>query len=273
MMRFFRLLLLALVSILAAACSQQDMIDKITPQAESAYAQKVIAELRAGDYASVRQALAPQLRTPGIDEHLPKLAALFPKGAPKTVKVVGSYTLSMSRQGGPLKTQYQLTYEYEFPGSWVVANIVLAKERDQLAVTGIHIQPLAHSLEETNAFTLAGKGALHWAFLLLAIAVPLFCVYAFVACVRMASLKRKWWWALFTLIGVFTVSINWSTGELSVQPLSFLLLSASTFGSAYSPWFVNVAFPIGAVCFLWRRHVLLRQAATTPATPPAPPSV
>lgn len=272
-MRFFRLLLLALACILVAACSQQDMIDKITPQAESAYAQKVIAELRAGDYASVRQALAPQLRLPGIDEHLPKLAGLFPKGSPKTVKVVGVDALSVSRPGGPLKTQYQLTYEYEFPGSWVVAKVVLAKEQDHLAVIGIHIQPLAHSLEETNAFTLAGKGALHWAFLLLAIAVPLFCVYAFVACVRMTGLKRKWLWALFTLIGVFTVSINWSTGELGVQPLSFLLLSASTFGSAYSPWFVNVAFPIGAVCFLWRRHVLLRGAITVPATTTSPPAV
>lgn len=270
-MRFLRLLLLALVGILAAACSQQDMLDKIAPQAESAYAQKVIAELRAGDYASVAQALAPQLRMPSIDKHLPKLAGLFPKGTPKTVKLVGAHTLSMSRAGGPLKTQYELTYEYEFPGSWVVAKLVLAKEQDHLEVIGIHIQPLARSLEETNAFTLAGKGALHWVFLLLAIAIPLFCVYAFIACVRMAGLKRKWWWALFTLIGVFTVSINWSTGELGVQPLSFLLLSAATFGSTYSPWFVNVAFPIGAVCFLWRRHVLLREASTAPETPSAPP--
>lgn len=272
MMRFFRLLLLALASILAAACSQQEMIDKSTPQAESAYAQKVVAELRAGDYAFVKQALAPQLRLPSIDEHLPKLARLFPKGAPKTVKIVGANTLSVSRPGGPVKTQYELSYEYEFPDSWVVTHIVLAREQDRLQVTGIHIQPLAQSLEETNAFTLAGKGVLHWTFLLLAIAAALFCVYAFVACVCMKGLKRKWLWALFTLIGVFTVSINWSTGELGVQPLSLLLLSAATFGNAYSPWFVNVAFPIGAVCFLWRRHVLLRGAVTVPAAPPSPPA-
>lgn len=269
----FRLLLLALAGFLLAACDQQALIDKFTPKAESAYAQKVIAELRAGEYASVKEAMAPALRTPEIDKQLAELAAQFPKGDPKSVKVVGAYTRSMSRNGSPLKTQYELTYEYEFPSSWVVANIVLMKQPDRLEVAGIHARPLTHSLEETNAFTLSGKGFRHWAFLLMAIAVPLFCVYAFVACIRMASLKRKWLWALFTLIGVFTVSINWSTGELSVQPLSFLLLSASTFGSAYSPWFVNVAFPIGAVCFLWRRHVLLREAGTVPATPPPPPSL
>lgn len=263
-----RLLLLACASFLLAACSQQELIDKLTPKAESAYAQKVFGDLQAGRYDVVKDALGSSLRTPDIDKRLADVAATFPAGQPRSIKIVGVNTFAKIPHDGPRTTTYNLTYEYEYDRSWVLANIVLEREQSGLRILGLHAQPLAQSLETMNAFRLANKGAVHWIFLVLVVAVPLFCVYAFVTCLRTPNLRRKGLWAAFTLLGFVTVGLNWTTGGVSFQPVSFQLLGAAAVRSGYGPWWLSVSFPLGAVWFLWKRHTLLKRAAE-PAMPAA----
>lgn len=260
-MKVFRLLLLACASFVLLACSQQELIDKLTPQAESAYAKKLLAELRAGDYATVKEALSPTLRTPDIDKKLAAVAAVFPAGEPKSVHVVGANTSTMAKTGSPSVTSYNLTYEYQYASAWVLANVVLKRDESGLHVMGIHSEARSRSLEASSAFSFADKSPLHWAFLVLVIAIPLFCVYAFVMCLRTPNLERRWLWAIFTLLGFVTVGLNWSTGEMSFRPLSFQLLSAAAFQSGYTPWMLSISFPLGAVWLLWKRHTLLKAAS------------
>ena len=260
-MHVFRLLLLACASLLLSACSQQALIDKLTPKAESAYAQQLLTDLRAGRYDSVKDALEPKLRTPDIDKKLAEAAAQFPAGEPKSVHVVGANTSTMSMNGGPSTTRYNLTYEYQFADSWVLANIVLKRDKDGLRVLGLHTEARARSLEASSGFSLAGKGVAHWAFLALVIAVPLFCIYAFVMCLRTPNLEHRWLWALFTLLGFVSISLNWNTGELGFRPLSFQVLSAGVIKNGYGPWLMSFSFPLGAVWFLWKRRTLPKAAA------------
>jgi len=257
----FRLLLLACAGFLLVACSQQELIDKFTPQAESAYAQKLFTDLRAGHYDAVKNALAPGLRKPDIDGKLAELAASFPPGQPKSVHVVGANTSTMSKNGEPATTRYNLTYEYEYAGSWVLANIVLKRDQAGLQVLGLHTEARSRSLEASSGFSLAGKDARHWAFLALVTAIPLFCVYAFVMCVRTPNLEHRWLWAIFTLVGFVSVSLNWNTGELGFRPLSFQLLGAGVLQNGYGPWLMSISFPLGAVWSLWKRRALRKAAA------------
>ncbi|MGO4701097.1 hypothetical protein [Dyella sp. 2RAB6] len=260
-MKVVRLLLLACASLLLLACSQQELIDKFTPKAESAYAQKLFADLRAGHYDTVKDALAPALRTPDIDKKLAEVAAPFPAGEPKAVHVVGANTSTLSMNGGPATTKYNLTYEYQFADSWVLANVVLQRDKDGLRVLGLHTESRARSLEATSGFSLAGKGVQYLAFLALVIAIPFFCIYAFVMCLRTPNLERRWLWALFTLFGFVAVGLNWNSGELSFHPIYFLLLGAGVSQGGFGPWVLNIAFPLGAVWFLWKRRTLLKAAA------------
>ena len=268
-MKRFRLLLLACASLLLLACNQQELIDKLTPKTESAYAQKLFTDLREGHYDSVKAALAPSLRAmPDIDQKLADVGKLFPAGKPKSVKVVGTNTSSMAFNGGPTTTKYNLTYEYEYTDSWVLANMFLERNQDGLQVLGFHAQSQTRSLEAMSAFSLAGKGAGQWLFLALVIAVPFFCVYAFVVCLRTPNLKRKGLWALFTLVGFVSLSMNWNTGDVGFRLISFQLLSASAFQSGYTPWLLSISFPLGAVWFLCKRHAM-RSDAAAPARPEA----
>ena len=264
-MKRFRLLWLACASLVLLACNQQDMIDKLTPKPESAYAQKLFTELREGHYDTVKAALAPSLRAlPDIDQKLAEVGKLFPAGQPKSVKVVGAYTIAHASTKGSSGTQYNLSYEYEYAGAWLLTNMVLERNQDGLQVLGFHAQPLQRSLESMSAFTLAGKGPVHWLFLALIVAVPLFCVYAFVACLRTPDLKRKWLWAVFTLIGMVTVTLNWGSGAVDFHLINFQLFGASAINNGYSPWLLSISFPLGAVWFLCKRHAMRKDAATPP---------
>ncbi len=78
---------------------------------------------------------------------------------------------------------------------------------------------------------------------------------AFVIAVR-TKLRRKWLWLLFILVGVGHLSINWTTGQLSFQPIYIVLCSIGAFRPLYGAWLLHVAFPLGAVIFLVRRKQL-----------------
>ena len=76
-------------------------------------------------------------------------------------------------------------------------------------------------------------------------------------------MKEKWLWILFILIGVGKVAINWTTGEWQVSPLSIQLLSASVFNDGRRTLTVAVSVPVGAILFLFRRRLPIRQDDAT----------
>ena len=117
-------------------------------------------------------------------------------------------------------------------------------------------------LRET-LFRLEGKSLLHYAVLGLVVALPIFTIYALVACFMTRMPGRKWAWALFILFGVGSVALNWTTGEWEFQPLRLQLLSASATAALYQPWVLSASFPLGAVIFLFRRR-RLREPVTEP---------
>ena len=247
--------------LLLAACSQQALIDKFTPHPAAEVARSVLDQVRQGDMEPVKATLGDSLRQdPGVEDKLKELTGYFPAGTPRSVRLVGTRTMTVNGA-----TRYDLTYEYEFAGGWVLGNVLLAGEGDALRVEGVHVQRMAQSLEQQNAFTLSGKDATHWVILFACIVIPVFCLYAFVLCLRTPIARRKWLWALGTLVGFVTLRFNWATGAFDFQLLSIQLFGASATASPYGPMIMGMSLPLGAIWFLACRSGLVANARAAKA--------
>ena len=274
MIRFFALLLAAAC---LSGCDSSALFDSLVPKEESKIAQDVVAKVAARDFAAIDAAMDPAQRPPNLQEALEKMAVMVPAGTPKSVKVVGTNTMRSSAA-----TTYHLTYEYEYPSGWLVAAVLLERRDDKLLLQGINFVPRTQSLESENSFTFAGKGPLHYVVLVLAVAIPLFVIYALVLCFRTRFAKRKWLWVLFVGVGLMQFNFNWASGAWNVQPVSFVLLGLGVVKSGpVAPWVVTLGVPFGAIIFLIRRRELQRLAAeaaessgaakVAPAPLPQPP--
>lgn len=260
MASFFRITIVC-TCLLLTACSQQALIDKLTPHPAAEIARSVLDQLRQGDMEPIKARLDDALRQdPSNEAKLKELTGYFPAGTPRAVKLVGTNTVTINGA-----SRYNLTYEYEFTDGWVLGNVVLAGEGDAMRVEGVHVQRMAQSLERQNAFTLSGKGAIHWIVLLACIVIPALSLYAFVLCLRTPIARRKWLWALGTLLGFATLRFNWTTGSFDFQLLSIQLFGASGFASPYGPVIMGMSLPLGAIWFLACRSGLIANAAAAKA--------
>lgn len=261
-MRFVRSIFAVLALIVfMAGCDQQALIDKLTPADEAAIAKDVISKLAAKDFAPIEARLAPEIVNSSTHAALEEAAKVMPPGAPKSITTIGAQTIV----GGGV-TRYNLTFEYEYPAAWIVANVVLQRRDGQLTVYGLHVNFLPQSLKQTNRFTFAGKGWLHYLVLTLAVVIPLFIIYALVVCVRTPIATRKWLWLIFIALGFVQVSFNWTDGSYLVTPISFAILGSGFFSAGpYAPTIINIAFPLGAIVFLVRRKTLSSGDKRAPA--------
>ncbi|WP_295640325.1 hypothetical protein [uncultured Methylibium sp.] len=243
-------LLIPVLALVLSACDQEAMFEKFVPKEEAALAKQVIFQLTARDFASVEAQLDPSLRSPDLRSKLDEMAKQVPSGEPMSIRTVGAHTNTTNSI-----TRFDLTFEYQYKDTWLVANAVLERRDGKVVVQGIHFTPRTRSLEAENAFTLAGKSALHYAVLALAVAIPLLVVYALIVCVRTKVPKRKWLWLLFVAVGLVQFQFNWTTGAWGIQPLSFALLGAGFFKAGpVAPYIFTLAFPLGALVFLKKRR-------------------
>jgi hypothetical protein len=141
-------------------------------------------------------------------------------------------------------------------------SLLTALQKEGLAdgktmITTARFDRLPSSLEEMNRFTFRDKGWIHYGFFLAVIGIPLFILFALVVCVR-SKIRRKWLWVVFTLLGLITLRLNWTTGQTDYQIFSFQLFGASALAAgSYAPWIFGVSLPIGAIVFLVKRSKLI----------------
>lgn len=241
-----------LIATAVAACDSEAVFQKFIPQEEAAEGQKIIALVAARNFESIEGRLDASLRTPDAREKFNQLGDYIPKGQPKSISTIGAHTFK-----GETDTRYDLTYEYEYEKTWMIASVVLHRKVGQLLLEGFHVNLTPQSQKALNAFNLSEKGPLHFAVLGLAVVIPLFIVATLVVCYRTTIAKRKWLWYLFIALGLVQFSLNWTTGAWNIQPVSFLVLGAGfTQTGPYAPLVLTFALPVGAVVFLARRRSL-----------------
>lgn len=144
-------------------------------------------------------------------------------------------------------------HEHTFPQHVVRTETVLARGSGTQAWRVQSFQMNVATKQElaANRPTLVGKPALTLAIIVAAAIMPFVCLLSFLAALFRKGLKHRWIWAIATIFGVGTFSVNVATGAWLFNPLSFQLFGASATwsGSAFDSWVFGVSLPLGALAF------------------------
>jgi hypothetical protein len=231
------------------------MMKKITNPEDEQMARGYVQQLQEHAYGDIEKELDPGLRTDDLRERLTAMSELLPNQDPKSVKVIGYQVV----RHPDLSKTITVTLEYEFSNQWFLAEVVKEQSEGRNTVTGLHLTPIAQSVEQQNRFKMSGKHSGQYGILLLSLTVLIVSIYAFVCCLRTPMGRKKWFWAAVCLFGIGRIAVNWTTGAIDFTPIWFGIPPAGAFmAPLYSPWFVYTSFPMGAMIFLIRRSSLNR---------------
>ncbi len=257
--------------------NRASLLKEFTPQDDEALARHSLNLLRQGRFDQVKDSLDPNIRNGETDDALTAMNSVFPPGEPTSVKTVDSRFIR-SKDG----STSSITLEYEFvpqalptsgntelrPRAWLLAQVVVQTRGNIKTIAGFHILPVVKSFEEMNEFTLVDKGISQYAGLCLAIGASSLTLYAFVLCIRTKMGKRKLVWLVLILIGVFRFTVDWTSGQWSVTPLTIQAPPVIALASMYGPWMIEMTVPLGALAFL-----ILRRRRTSGFVHSLPPTM
>ena len=233
-------------------CNYNRILEHIIPKEESDFAKNILSNLKAHNYTEVKRNLNPQILTDDVDSNLVKASKLFPTGNILSIKPIGYRNFISGRD-----YQATLSFEYQCTNGWAVASITLSKNNNSFLINWIKINQFKKSQEEINAFSFSHKSFGHYLFLLFAILIILFEAITIITLIKTKVASKKWLWFIFVLFGFCGITLNWTSGEIGFQLLTLRILSVGIISSSpYSPWFLSISFPIGAIIFWFKRKSL-----------------
>ncbi len=156
-------------------------------------------------------------------------------------------------------------HEYEYADRFVRAETALIMTPDGWRIEGFHVRALPRAQAMANkAVSLSGKSPGYVAFVLGAMALPVFMLATALSALFLPNQRHRWLWFIGSLVGVTTFRLNAATGAYAFQPLSFQLLGASALsdGSAFSPWIFGLSIPAFAIAFWIVRAIAPKPAPT-----------
>jgi archaellum biogenesis protein FlaJ (TadC family) len=245
MKKFLQHFILSMFLFTLAACNKEDILQKIASPEEQAVAKKYLSLLKQQQFDEIEKVIDPSLKEPSLHDHLIRMAALLPVGEPSVTTLIGAQKKYLSDY-----STINLTYEYGFSGKWLIANVAIKNQNDQMSIIGMSVTPQSASIEEQTKFSLTDKSATQYLILVLAIAFPIVTIIALIICIRMKLRGRKWPWVLFILTGFGNLAVNWNTGVWAYSIFALQMFSASASAAFYGPWIISISLPLGAICFL-----------------------
>jgi len=203
---------------------------------------------------------------------LSQVASFLPSERPTRIEAIDwnvFATKSLTNKSADSRT-VTVILEYTYPASkWAVVSAQLTGQRDNLRLASLQVSMNPAPLAQINAFRIQNQDVWHY---LCLVAVTLsvgLCVFAFIQCLRTKHLRRKWLWALCTLVGICAFRMNWTTGDVSVNLLGMYLFAAGFVRQGLAgPWTVFFCIPVGAAVFLWRHYQAPAGVAEPPDEPP-----
>lgn len=235
-------------SFLLVACSQQQMLDKISTPQERSLAESAITDVVRGDTASLARKMPSELGLQ-LPAAMNEMRSYLPAATISRVQLVdASFVTSGIRRA-------QLTYQLSGKAKFSLAQVIIVTSGENLILESIFISPLKGPVGDLNRFDLAGKSAAQYGTLGAALVAFALTVGALFKVWRSGLFDRRWLWTVGSLVGLTTLKINWVTGDWMFQPLSFQLFSASAMRQGVlAPWLVGVSIPLVAMIVLARRR-------------------
>jgi hypothetical protein len=254
---------LAVAALLLASCN---LLTR--DQAVDARAQQAFAELWRRQDAQLLAQVDPGLKAaPQFPSQLAALERLTPTTAPKARKPIST---SFVATGNTRLVSTVDEYDYGDRRALVSTQFYTADGGRSWTIRGLNVRVATTAELAANHFFHGGKTLAQYAYLLWAIASPLLMIAALIKVIRTQGLRRKWLWGVLAFAGLCAFSMNWSTGQLSVQLISIQVVGAGvTRGlSAFSAWMVATTLPVGALLILtgvWANPTRAKVPAPAPA--------
>lgn len=217
-------------------------------------ADEVRTHLANGDLASLRAiSIIPELHGENSERTFQQLSALIPPGEPATIR-----STMWSSSSNPDGNSKSLIREYTYPDRTLTLSVVAKTYEDGNArLSGFQVHFLNSADIPDPNFTLENKPAAQLAML------ALFAVNAafMLATCAVGLFRRRWGWAILSLAGVTSITLNWTTGQLFYN---LVMVRLELFGGSLTrgvgsldPWLISSTLPVGAALFWlngkWRR--------------------
>lgn len=253
---------LLLIAPLYAGCAglMSKFLDKVVDDEKKAIARGYVQKLKDGQIDELAAELQPavKIELEELRQKLEEIRGYIPAGEFRGIEVVGYHVNYINGE-----TTYQIAEQYDYGDKWLVTTVTWkALPDNSTQLWGLHVNLLNQPLQEINALTLRGKTLRHYLIGSLALLIPTFTLTTLIVCIRTKPLRRKWLWMLFILMGLGSLSLNWTTGQMGFNPLSVSILGATVMAHGlYAPWIITISLPLGAICFWLRRK---------PQPPPLP---
>lgn len=259
-----RIVICLFALIFLGGCFDHDeMVKKFLPNDIDTYARGYIQKLVSKDFEGVYEPLNPELKNENTKQVIDQVFDYIKGTEILSLKVAGINAYEFN--GETSYKTYNITYQVKFPGAWQVVNLLIFENADGIRVNRFNINDIPKSLPEMNKFTFSEKTILHFIFFAATIAYIAFIIFAFVSCIKTKNLKRKWLWAIFTILGIVKFSFDWTTGQYSIQPINFgFAISAFYSPSPYMPVILQFFIPIGGIIFLFKKKSLSNQNQPEP---------
>ena len=249
--------LVLVLGLAAAGCARLPLFERHAPQADVDFAKEYLALFSTRSYPAMEMGMDPAVKDPQIRQKLMQMASLFPAGAPTSVAVIAS---TASRSGNT--TTSNMSLQYQYPGRWLLADVVVERKGQAPVIKGVHVQPLRDSLDRINRVTLGGHRPAHYLVAAVAVLVLVFVFGTFALAILSPAPGMKWGWVAFVLVGVARFGFNWTTGTLSIIPLTVQLFGSSfSRPTPYDPLIISTSIPVGAIVYLIQRRDWRREPA------------
>lgn len=252
--------LIVFLLLFLTSCSNEEFKENLIPQAESKFAQDYLDKLRIKDYEFIKSHMHPELLAKVEQNILDQLYSYFPTGELIATELIGS---NVHVFNGVWSASF--SFESKYTGGWSTSNVSMTKDQDTLLVTSINVYQIPDSQKVLTAFANAEITFTKVLILIFTFVSP---ILMFITCISVyrTELLNKWRWYLLSFVGIGSVAINWTTGEVFTKVATIKLLGFSaTAASEYAPFIFSLTLPIGAIIYWSKRSQLIDKAMANKA--------
>lgn len=239
-----------LICLLAAACSQQQLLESVSFQEDRSLAIQAVEDIASGDLSSLEAKAPPQLRSQ-VASALPDMRSALPALRGNAKLIDARFLQRFS--GEEEHRQAYLAYELSAAGRHALAQFTIVRDGPTAFITEMAVHRLNAPVSAINTFSLTGKSWPHYGILLAAVAALTVTLFGLLRVWRSGAFSRRWLWTIGCLFGVTRFTVDWATGELLFAPLYIQVLSVGAFKpGVLAPWAVSVGIPVVALYVLFR---------------------
>ena len=208
----------------------------------------VFEQVRAGRVKEVEARSSEELRGPQLVTTLERLKRdVIPSDMPESVRPLGWMSLVNAE-----RRQITARHEYKYADRILIATTTIARGKDaSYEIRGFFVQAFDIATVQKNEFKLRGTPIKQLTFFGGLLATVALMVITALWVLFTKNFKRKWLWAIVSLLGGPIILMNWTTGAVMLQ-FGFGILNAgvASGGSLADPWIARFQLPIGAVVAL-----------------------